>query len=261
MRQNPISGSWITEPTELVIANTYNEKRIGQFDETDMKALVNVMAQWRVLLGIDVGDAKQELIYICQFLYDHFKRFSMQDIILARDWAVSGKLDMSFTSSRNLNAAYVSKALNLYEEEKRIIVNRIHEKKISYIREKERNTKLVLTLEEKANQMKELIVRAYRTHKEGGLFYDIGDFIYLYLKKTRRLSTNKSDINDALNYAIEKLRVYKEEQSLVNKLTKTIESKQKNMKDKFAREYMILLYFDKHELKDIVESIKVSDFK
>ena len=90
-KQNVLIGDWIRNDTEIAVAQTFSEKRIGSFDREDMAKLVEVMAKWRVLLGVNNDSSETELIVICQFVYDNFKKFTLMDIKLAMNWAVSGK--------------------------------------------------------------------------------------------------------------------------------------------------------------------------
>ena len=145
-----------------MVANTYNEKRIGEYTSEDMKGLVEVMAKWRLLLGVNNTDSTEvELIVICQFVYDNFKRFTLEDIKLAMNWAISGKIDMQFVSTKSISAMYVSKALNQYEDEKRAIVQRIAESKEAYERKKSREQNIEVSPQEKANSFKNILLDAY----------------------------------------------------------------------------------------------------
>lgn len=264
IKQSPLIGKWITNAEELNIAQTYAEKKLGQFDKKDMQGLVEVMAQWKVLLGLNTlnsQDGAEELRYICQFIYDNFKYLTLSDIIMARDWAICGRIDMSYVSNRNINAYYVSRAINAYEDEKRMIVNRLDEKRQTFIREVQRNTITQLSAEDKANQMKDILVNAYKNYKNGGLLYDFGDFIYNWLKKTKQIANDKALIEQAYIYANDKLRKEKQENPALKNLYISLENKtESERKNKYAREYIIIQYFDKFDIEQILKKINIKDF-
>jgi hypothetical protein len=77
------------------------------------------------------------------------------------NWAISGKIDMQFVSTKSISAMYVSKALNQYEDEKRAIVQRIAESKEAYERKKSREQNIEVSPQEKANSFKNILLDAY----------------------------------------------------------------------------------------------------
>lgn len=264
--QNKLIGDWIRNDQELAIAKTYNEKKIGDYTTEDMKALVEVMAKWRLLLGVTNTESTEvELVVICQFVYDNFKRFTIEDIKLAMNWAISGKIDMQFVSTKSINANYVSKALNQYEDEKRAIVQRIAEAKDSYERQKSRDQKIEVSPKEKAEIFKETLLHAYNDYKQNGSFIDFQDFIYNWMKKNRILNPSQKDVSDAMIYGETKLREVKQlelqDKDKAKNLTKYFESQDDEFrKKKFARNYIISKFFDKVELGQLLGYIKLEQF-
>lgn len=265
--QNKLIGDWIRNDQELAIAKTYNDKKIGDYTTEDMKALVEVMAKWRLLLGVNNTDSTEvELVVICQFVYDNFKRFTLEDIKLAMNWAISGKIDMQFVSTKSINANYVSKALNQYEDEKRAIVQRIAEAKDSYERQISREQKMEVSPKEKADIFKETLLHAYNDYKQNGSFIDFQDFIYNWMKNNKILSPSQKDVLDAMTYGETKLREVKhlelQDKEKAKNLTKYFESQDDEFrKKKFARNYVISKFFDKVELGQLLGYIKLEQFK
>ena len=250
-----------------MIANTYNEKKIGEYTSEDMKGLVEVMAKWRLLLGVNNTDSTEvELVVICQFVYDNFKRFTLEDIKLAMNWAISGRIDMQFVSTKSISAMYVSKALNQYEDEKRAIVQRIAEAKEAYERQKSREQKIEVTPQEKANSFKNILLDAYNDYQSKGEFNDFQDFIYNWMRNNKILNPNKDDINNAMLYGETKLREVKQlelqDPSKAKNLTKYFESQDDEFrKKKFARNYVITKFFQKVEFSQLLNYIKIEQFK
>lgn len=245
-KQNELIGTWIKTETELEIVKTLSNKKIAHFNKEDMASLVELMAKWKVLLGASNEATSEELILICQFIYDNFKKFTLEDIKIAMNWAISGKIDMSFVSTKTISALYVSKALQLYEDEKKNIINRIAEEKLAYERKKSRDEVITATPEEKANTFKTILIDVYTNYKNDGKFFDFGDFVYNWLKNNKILIPSKKDISDAMIYGEQKLREHKysKNQEEVNVMSKYFESQSSEFKKKkFAREYIVTKFF------------------
>jgi hypothetical protein len=264
LKQNKLIGDWIQNEVEYEIAKTYSHKKIGDYKKEDMTKLVELMARWRLLLGVTSDSTEMELVVICQFVYDNFKHFTLPDVNMAMNWAISGKIDVGFVTQKNLSSFYVSKVLNAYEDLKRQIFNDFMERRERYLQRAQIESKPTVTLEEKANTFKDMIVGCYRTYKEDKPFYDFNDFIYNWLKSTGQIQATQEEINAAVFYGQEKYREEKRQQNAANilrqmKNLETPDNKDEKQK-KYAREYMIMKYFDKYTLAEIVSKIKPSQF-
>jgi len=247
-----------------MVVQTFSEKRIGDFNKDDMKGLVEIMGKWRFLLGVQSESSDSELIFICQFIYDEFKKFTLSDIRLAMNWAISGKTDMTFVSHKSLSAAYVSKAIQAYEDEKRSIVKRIAYDKEAYERNKHVNEPLNISPEEQANTFLSILMDAYKKYKEKGDFYDLGDFIYNWMKKYKIANITKEVVNDAMIYGETRYREFKAEQKHeagMRRIKIMDTGDDESNKKKFAREYIIRKFFDKVEFEQLVKLVKVEQFK
>lgn len=260
--QNQLLGDWIKTEQQYSIAQTYSEKKLGQYDKSDMTLLVELMAQWKVHIGVTGETFDNELIFICQFLYDNFKHFTISDIRLAMNWAISGKLDLSFVSSKTLSSLYVSKALNLYEEEKRRIVNIISQEKESYNRKRELSNKLEISPLDKANQFKEHIMAVYNKYKEDSVLIDIGDLIYNWVRNNKIINITNIDIEEALKYSHNRYIDEKANENLRAVFKNNTDDISKEVrKKKFAREYILMKFFDKVDIINIIKVIREEQFK
>ena len=263
IQSNTLLGNWIKDENDYQIALTYSEKKIGEFNRDDMTKLVELMAQWRLLLGVTSDTTEAELILICQFVYDNFKKFTLSDIKLAMNWTISGKVEVGFVSQKNISSYYVSRALNGYEEVKRSIFNRMMEERNRYLNrlEDQKSKQIVETPEEKADGFKEFILSMYNQHINGGEFYDLGDMVYNWLKKTNQLDRNSEVINAAIKFGHDKLIEEKVTAKFKNKLYDVIdEGLDERKRKKYARAYMIKKYFDNIGIGELVSKIKPSDF-
>jgi len=261
-KQNKLIGNWIKTEAELAVAATYEEKKIGSYTHEDMQDLVNVMAQWRLLLGVTTDSTDHELIVICQFVYDNFKRFTLSDIKLAMNWTISSRIDVGFVSQKTISSFYVSKALNAYEDEKRAIYNQIMYRRDKHLMQLEKENKPVVTPAEKANTFKSHISAMYSGFKKDGFFMDIGDFVYDWLKKTKQLDTRAEMINKAVEYGRTRYLEEKRKETVKQTIAAALEPKndKEAMQKKYARHYMVMQYFDSHELSYIVGQIKHEQF-
>jgi hypothetical protein len=259
---NSIVGDWIKSDDEYAIAITYTEKRIGDFTREDMTKLVELMAQWRLLLGVTSESSEHELIVIVQFMYDNFKKYTLADVRLAMNWAISGKTEVGFVTQKNISSFYVSKAMKAYDDEKRIIYNRLMAEREKHLSKMEDINKPKITPLQKAESFKEMIVGMYDSVETGGIFYDIGDMVYNWLKRTGQLKPSKEQIDAAVRYGQDRYYQEKEEKSLRQKLTDTIDPMDKeNRKKKYAREFIIMQYFTVKTIGEIVDKIHPSQFE
>ena len=254
-------GIWIQNEDENRIALTYSEKKIGDFNREDMTKLVEVMAKWRLLLGVTSDSTEHELVVICQFIYDNFKQYTLSDIELAMNWSISGRLDLGFVSQKTISSYYVSKAINAYDDEKRRIFNKIMDSKEKHERWLQDKEKKVLTPVEKANNFKDTIVTMYSVLDSEGVFYDIGDMVYNWLKRTNQLNTSKETIDKAINYGRDKYFEEIADQSIRRRLLEppSPESKEQKQK-KYAREYMVKLYLNSNDISEVISRITPSQF-
>lgn len=217
------------------------------------------MAKWRILLGVTSESTEAELIIICQFVYDNFKKYTLSDINLAMTWTISGKIDVGFVSQKNISSYYVSRALNAYDEEKRRIYNQLmtqREKEIRKLEDKQPEP----SPEERANIFKSMIVSMYESFKNGEDFYDFGDSVYNWLKRTNQLNTNKVIIDQAVQYGKDRYLEERRKQN-INQIATSLEPNTREFREKkLARHYMILQYFESKNIAELIQSIKPQQF-
>lgn len=258
--QNSLIGKWIKSDDQYAVALTYSEKRIGDFKREDMTKLVELMAQWRLLLGVTSESTEHELIVICQFMYDNFKKYTLADVRLAMNWAISGKVEVGYVTQKNISSFYVSKAMKAYDDEKRVIYNRLMEERDKYLSRMEESEMKVTPLQE-AESFKEMIVGMYDSVQTGGVFYDIGDIVYNWMKRTGQLKPTKEQIDLAVKYGIDKYHSEKEDKSLRQKMVESVDPADREAKKKkYAREYMVIQYLTVNSLGDIINKIHPSQF-
>ena len=258
-------GDWVRNEDELALAKTFTEKKIKYYNREDMTHMVDLMARWHLLLGVTTDSTQTELVFICQFVYDNFGHLVLTDLQMAMNWTIAGKLDVGFTSQKNLSAYYVSKALNAYMERKAQIINEIGANKEKYLRELERNTKISITPVERANIFKDFLISVYESYIEREVFWDINEDIYTWLKATGQISPTKEQINEALIYGDERIRKEKAEAAFDKAIKGAVDSHAnqdpETKRKKYARQYIVGKLFKETELHILLNRINLDYFK
>jgi len=246
---------------ELAVAKTMEEKKISQFNKSDMAGLVSLLGQWKVLLGSNTEISDAELIFVCQFIYDNFGRFTLSDVKIAMQMAISGKLNIEYVSQKTISGLYISKCLNSYEEYKARIIN-----ELAYKKQKQENQLSIeasknATQQEKASIHKEYLVSMYNSYKNNGVINDYGDFIYKWMKQESILTPNNKDVTDALAAAQERLTKERNlDNSIGNKL-KPEEKSDEEKKKRFAREFLVMRIFESNDIVELLKLVKLEYFK
>ena len=94
IKPNELLGNWITNKEHYEISLTYSEKKIGRFNSEEMGDIVDVLAQWRLMLGVTSDTTQEELVFITQFLYDNYKHLTLPDLKMAKNWSIMGRVDV-----------------------------------------------------------------------------------------------------------------------------------------------------------------------
>ena len=261
IKPNELLGNWITNKEDYGIALTYSEKKIGKFNREEMGDIVDVLAQWRLMLGVTSDTTQEELIFITQFLYDNYKHLTLSDLKMAKNWSIMGRVDVGFVSQKTFSSYYISRCLNAYEEEKRRIINELHIKKERYESRMAIENPKKLSPEEEAKSFKDHIVTMYSAYTNGREIYDIGDMVYNWLKFVGLITPNGKEVQDALIYATEKFRQLKHDEVNAKTKIKLDQEGEEIRKKKYAREYCIMRLFEKIPLSELVSRITIDYFK
>ena len=246
---------------ELAIAQTMSEKKISQFNKSDMAGLVSLLGQWKVLLGSNTEISDAELIFVCQFIYDNFGRFTLSDVKITMQMAICGKLNIEYVSQKTISGLYISKCLNSYEEYKARIINELAYKKQKHENQLSIEASKNASQEQKATIHKEYLVSMYNSYKNNGVINDYGDFIYKWMKQESILAPNNQDVTDALTAAQERLTKERNlDNSIGNKL-KPEEKSDEEKKKRFAREFLVMRIFESNDIIELLKLVKLEYFK
>jgi hypothetical protein len=247
-------GGWATTEVEKQMATTFSEKRIRQYDNTDMSKLMELIGEWRYLLGLTSQVSDKELIIMTKFVSNSFPQYTYTDIKTAMMMALQGKLDIPFTPLVNFSAKYIADALNEYGYIKSKFVNETiykNDKKLSSMGKPRKYTP-----EERMAIFADILSVTYKIAVEKGEVIDIDDKIYKWLRATNQLVMSKEEINEAVRYANDKYN----KDTLTQKSNFYKVDKDTKLK-KYGREHVIVKYFVSNPLTKILSYLKLDYFK
>jgi hypothetical protein len=253
-------GQWLNSEEEHSLVCSYTEKRLKYFTKEDIKELVEVVARWRLLLGVTGDSSDTELIVITQFVYDNYPNITLTDIRFAMNWSISGRIEVGFVTQKNISSYYVSKAINAYIAEKRRVVNEIEERKNTY-QAQAKPERVEQTPVQRANTFKNIILSLYDSYKKERPIIDYNDYVYNWLKKSKNLCLDPLVIANAIRYGKQMYGELEKSDKLVNKIHQVLESDKEQRQKKYSRAFMILHFFNTMQGEaDIIKRIAVSDF-
>jgi hypothetical protein len=253
-------GQWLNSEEEHNLVRSYDEKRLKYFDREDLKELVEIVARWRLLLGVTGDSSDTELLVITQFLYDNYPNLTLTDLRYAMNWTISGKVDVGFVSQKNISSYYVSRAINAYIAEKRQIMNLIEERKNAFMAQAE-STPLEHTPTEKANVFKSIVLSLFDSYRKEKPIIDYNDIVYNWLKKSKNLCILPEIISEAVRYGRQRVSEEKQDNAFMNRINQSLEQDIELRQKKYARTFMIMHFFKQiNGEQDIVALIKPSDF-
>jgi len=260
-KPNKLIGNWIINQQEYQIAQSMTQKKIGKFNREEMGNIVDILAQWRLLLGVTSDATQEELIFITQFLYDNYKHLTLSDLKMAKDWSITSKIDVGFVTQKTFSSYYIARCLNAYEEEKRRIINEINERKDRYEAKKALENPMRISPEEEAKSFKDYLLTLYKSYSEDREFYDLADMVYNWGKSVGLINPTNKEVSDALIYATERLREYKQSENrlIASKNIDTMDDETR--KKKFARVFVITNMFRKHPVSELIQKINIEYFK
>jgi hypothetical protein len=244
-------GAWANNELEKHIAISLSEKRIRHYSNNDMAKLMELMGEWRFLLGVSSQASDRELIMMTKYVSESYPQLTYTDIRTTMMMAMQGKLDIAFTPMINFSAKYVSDCINDYCSHKSRFINEaLHkqDKKDAKAENKPKN----YTPEERMNIFASILTVAYNMAHNLNEVMDFENRIYKWLRHTKQIKMSQDDINEAIKYGESKYR----------KLygAKRDEESPDRIK-KYGREHAVVKYFLSVPLSEIMSKINVEYFK
>lgn len=172
---------------------------------------------------------------IVLFIRNNFSDFSNEEISLAFEYGLAGKITVDLNHYHDFNVLYVSRFLNAFREYRRgqLLIARKAEE------EKALPEKAELTVKEKEQIMIDAALKAFEIVKSGQLYDDIGNSVYNFLDEKKLIPFTKERKMEFLEEAEKKVKaMYEAEKymkidlrviNVLNKLIDEINCKSPNV--------------------------------
>lgn len=248
-----------TNDEKTIIKAIEESEFIGNLRDTNK--IIDVVAKWRIYIGMPKQDISEELSVIANFIGMTYKHLTLKEIELAYHLSAIKVLDdVEFYGY--FSPMYVGKVIDayLYYRKKQLA---------DAIRRKEKHEweladkKNIPSPEKQAEDWKEMVESFYKKYQENGEIEDVFNLCYDYFRnKNKLLKISKEVLDEALVYGVEKALARKK---TVNPFLKfNLEVEQTNLeieKQRWAKNYCVQKFFS--TIKDInllLETIKPEHF-
>lgn len=171
-------------------------KEILNSDKEEMSEITKTIAQWGYALGITV--VAQDLITLNNFVRENFPNLNVFDLKVCVK-LVSIDSDLLETDAEHygkLTMIYVSKVLKAYESYRSKICFGVREN----ILKLEQSVTPTISNEERLKNFKVLLSNAKSTVGSGGLFDDLGEVVYNFIRYNKLVKIDKDLIDKAMDW-------------------------------------------------------------
>jgi hypothetical protein len=189
-----------TKENDILI---YNRKQtdkklreISTSDKAEMTEITKTIAQWGYALGITV--VAQDLITLNNFVRENFPSLNIFDLKVCVK-LVSIDSDLLETDAEHygkLTMIYVSKVLKAYETYKSKVCFGVREN----ILKLEQSVTPKISKEERLKNFKVLLSNAKSTVGSGGLFDDLGEVVYNFIRYNKLVKIDQALIDKAMDW-------------------------------------------------------------
>jgi len=220
---------------------------------TDLNTLVNVVAKWRMYIGLPKEDISEELSIVADFLFKQYPFLTIAEIELAYTLSVTNKLkDVEFYGS--FSPLYVGKVLDSFLYYRKLTLADTIRRKQKYDNEiKEIENRPTPT--KQFEDLKHTIKDMYNEFKEKGELRDPFNICYNFFRKTKMIVVKKEEIDMAMDYG-KKMYLSKDR----NLFDKVAESTKDTEIQRYARNWCVQNYFNNVGIDVILNNIKVEHF-
>lgn len=235
---------------------------VKEYNPKVQESLIDIIGKWRWTTGVnnsnqDDDELATELVMISNFVMANYGSLSTDEIQLAIDLSLTNKLDCDVNTYNSFSPMYVSRILNAYEQYRRRMYNDIMAKQERLEQEKELSKKP--TPQEKRDSMVEFIQFLYDKHKANEQFDDLFGTVFLFLKRTNRITLSKTDIDEALDYG--KVRASEYKLTHFDKALKHEQPDMDSLVKRFARNYSLQKFFDRIDINALISAIETKEFE
>lgn len=173
-----------TDEQRLFVSVLFANKPISSYKKEEMGEIIELIAKWRYLVGINSTLEPIELKALTDFIQLNYGNLTVQEINLAINLSLKGTLDVDNRPYGSFSALYISTILNAYLDYRIKLL-----KEIRQIQEEVEEKQL---LEQKsvppppevqASDMRDILKNAFITYDKDKFFADPFFLIYNFLKK------------------------------------------------------------------------------
>ena len=220
----------------------------------ELTPLINVVAKWRMYVGLPKTDVSEELSLVADFLYKEYGYLTVNEIELAYTLSVTNRLrEAEFFGY--FSPLYVGKVLDAYLYYRKItMADTIRRRDRAMQEAKELANKP--TQEQQAKQMKELFKEMYDRYKSQGEIYDPFSITYNFLRRAKLYTPTKEEIEEAVKWGKEKVQEIKREKYAFVKYNLNQEEEEK----RWSRTWCVQKYFENVDISVLLNNIKPEFF-
>jgi hypothetical protein len=220
----------------------------------ELTPLINVVAKWRMYVGLPKTDVSEELSLVADFLYKEYGYLTVNEIELAYTLSVTNRLrEAEFFGY--FSPLYVGKVLDAYLYYRKItMADTIRRRDRAMQEAKELANKP--TQEQQAKQMKELFKEMYDRYKSQGEIYDPFSITYNFLRRAKLFTPTKDEIEEAVKWGKEKVQEIKREKYAFVKYNLNQEEEEK----RWSRTWCVQKYFENVDISVLLNNIKPEFF-
>jgi hypothetical protein len=100
--------------------------------------------------------------------------------------------------------------------------------------------------------------------KNNGSFWDLPESIYKWMKEEKIIHPNKKDVENAMNYARERLKRDSAKNTMESIIQRSVKVDIKNVEERtqrYCREYIVCQAFENTEISELIKLIKINYFQ
>jgi hypothetical protein len=197
--------------------------------------LLEVVAKWRMYIGIPKDDNSMELAIVRDFIREEYPHLTLKEIELAYTLSAKNKLQ-NCEYYGAFSPFYVGRVLDSYMYYRKMtLAEPIRRKeKYKYLDEEEKNKP---TPQEEAKLTQELFKHFYEQHKNGEEISDVFNLCWNYLRSQKVINPVKEEYEAAMRYGQDK--VLNKKKDFFEKFQFNTDNEQK----KYARNFCLLNFF------------------
>lgn len=262
-QQNVIK--WATnKEQETAIMAFSNGKMISSLSEEEKIPIISLLGRWRYYIGVTSDVPDDEFPTLEKFISKHYGFLKIDEINLAIDLSLTGKLgDVQTRAFNTFSVLYVSSILNAYLAYKDKLFKAIKARQDNVLQIEYQK---VPDPKERCEEFKEIVLGEYKKWKEQGSIQDYFCLIYNYLEKTGQAAILKEDAKEITKRALTLAREFKSKtggfKTIGQAMTSMVGANEEQLYTMFGKNLCTEYIFSKIEdINKFVETIIPDHFK